>query len=74
MQRLVIARILAAKPDWVFMDEATSALDGEAEKDLLSLLRQTLPLTGFVVIAHREPVGLGPLRKVELTGPGCVYA
>lgn len=74
MQRLVIARILAAKPDWVFMDEATSALDSEAEKDLLSLLRRALPSTGFIVIAHREPVGLGPLRKVELAGPGYAYA
>ncbi|MDR1310854.1 MAG: ATP-binding cassette domain-containing protein, partial [Burkholderiaceae bacterium] len=68
-QRLVIARILAAKPDWVFMDEATSALDAQAEWQLYQLLRQSLPDTGFIVIAHREPRGLGQYRRFTLSAP-----
>lgn len=66
-QRLALARVLLAKPRWAFLDEATSALDGEAERELLALLRERLPDTAFLVVAHREPAGLGPLRKVELT-------
>ncbi len=65
-QRLIIARILATKPDWVFLDEATSALDAEAERQLYALLRNALPHTGFVVIAHREPQGLGTYRHLDL--------
>lgn len=65
-QRLALARILATKPDWVFLDEATSALDLDAEAELLTKLRRALPAATFVVIAHREPTGLGPLRRVEL--------
>jgi putative ATP-binding cassette transporter len=33
---------------------------------LLGLLRRELPDTAFLVVAHREPAGLGPVRKVEL--------
>ena len=65
-QRLIVARILAAKPDWVFLDEATSALDADAERQLFGVLREALPATGFIVIAHREPRGLGDYRHVDL--------
>lgn len=65
-QRLMIARILYTKPDWVFLDEATSALDAQAEKELYTLLRESLPNSAFVVIAHRKPNGLGELRHVSL--------
>lgn len=65
-QRLALARILATRPDWVFLDEATSALDLEAEAELLTKLRNALPAATFVVIAHREPTGLGPLRRIDL--------
>lgn len=66
LQRIAIARILAARPAWVFLDEATSALDARAEEELLSLLRNELPDAAFIVVAHREPVGLGPLRQVDM--------
>lgn len=65
-QRLMVARILATRPEWVFLDEATSSLDAEAEEQLYRLLRTSLPDTGFIVIAHREPKGLGNYRRIDL--------
>jgi len=66
LQRLALARILIHQPDWVVLDEATSALDDAAEQDLLTLLRQSLPRTGFVVIAHRPPQGPAGIRVIDL--------
>jgi putative ATP-binding cassette transporter len=51
-QRLSLARILIARPDWVFLDEATSALDEESEKKILAELMQRLPTTTWVSISH----------------------
>ncbi|MCA0320255.1 MAG: ABC transporter ATP-binding protein/permease [Proteobacteria bacterium] len=65
-QRLVLARLLFEKPDWVMLDEATGALDEPAERQVLSALREALPATTFILIAHRRPVGLGDVREVEL--------
>ncbi|PZO82001.1 MAG: ABC transporter [Mesorhizobium amorphae] len=66
-QRLMLARLLVHRPDWAFLDEATSALDPEAEQALFSALRTALPQTTFVVVSHREPLGLGPVRTVPIT-------
>lgn len=68
LQRLMIARLLVIRPNWAFLDEPTSALDMRAERELFMLLREMLPQTTFVVIAHREPMGLGAVRRVDL-GP-----
>lgn len=65
-QRLAMIRILAVEPDWVFIDEGTSALDLDSENAVLTTLARLLPHTTFVVVAHREPRGLGALQKVEL--------
>lgn len=65
-QRLALVRLILAKPDWAFLDEATSALDPESEKSVMSLLRSELPDTTFVIVAHREPAGLGKVRNVPL--------
>jgi vitamin B12/bleomycin/antimicrobial peptide transport system ATP-binding/permease protein len=51
-QRLAIARALLAQPDWIFLDEATTSLDPEAEAALYHMLRDRLPNTTFVSIAH----------------------
>ncbi|WP_082434445.1 ABC transporter ATP-binding protein/permease [Devosia sp. A16] len=66
-QRLALARLLLLRPDWAFLDEATSALDAAAEASLLALLRRELPNTGFVIVAHRKPQGIGALTIVELS-------
>jgi putative ATP-binding cassette transporter len=55
-QRLAIVRALLLKPDWLFLDEATASLDPEAETALYALLRERLPNTTLISIAHRESV------------------
>jgi putative ATP-binding cassette transporter len=57
---------MIAEPDWAFLDEATSALDLASERRLLALLRERLPHCTFILVAHREPHGLGPLRRIDL--------
>ena len=56
-QRIAFARALLNRPDWLFLDEATSALDETMERELYGLLRQRLPNTTLVSIAHRPAVG-----------------
>ena len=72
-QRLALARLLVHRPAWAFLDEATSALDLRAEEELLSLLRRSLPGTAFVIVAHREPRGIGALRTVALTSAASTH-
>lgn len=69
VQRLALARLLFHKPEWVVMDEATSALDERAERELLSLLREKLPATGFLIVSHRKPEGIGAFSKIDLSEP-----
>jgi putative ATP-binding cassette transporter len=55
-QRIALARALLAKPDWIFLDEATASLDPDAEEDLYRILKERLPETTLVSIAHRPSV------------------
>ena len=55
-QRLALARALLAKPDWLFLDEATASLDPDAEAALYRILKERLPGTTLVSIAHRPEV------------------
>jgi vitamin B12/bleomycin/antimicrobial peptide transport system ATP-binding/permease protein len=55
-QRIALARALLAKPEWIFLDEATASLDPDAEEDLYRILKQRLPNTTLVSIAHRPSV------------------
>ena len=79
-QRLAFARVLLNKPDWLFLDEATSALDEEMERRVYNLVREQLPDTTMVSIAHRatvasfhprrlriEPVAGGEAKLVEVS-------
>jgi putative ATP-binding cassette transporter len=67
-QRLMLARLIIHRPAWAVLDEPTSALDREAEAAVFAAVRTVLPETAFLVIAHRPPQGLGPLRRVDLDG------
>lgn len=53
-QRLAFARVLVARPAFVFLDEATSALDPETERHLYGLLAGTG--ASFVSVGHREAI------------------
>jgi vitamin B12/bleomycin/antimicrobial peptide transport system ATP-binding/permease protein len=55
-QRVALARALLVKPDWLFLDEATASLDPEGEAAFYTLLREHLPGTAMVSIAHRPAV------------------
>ncbi|MBN8871457.1 MAG: ABC transporter ATP-binding protein/permease, partial [Rhodospirillales bacterium] len=55
-QRVALARVLLAKPEWIFLDEATASLDPEAETHLYETLRSKLPNATLVSIAHRPSV------------------
>ncbi len=57
-QRVALARALLLKPDWLFLDEATASLDPEAETRFYELLRDQLPGTALISIAHRPSVAL----------------
>ena len=65
-QRLALARALLARPDWLFLDEATASLDPEAEQALYRMLRERLPGTTLVSIAHRPAVAAFHERRVVL--------
>ena len=55
-QRVALARALLLKPGWLFLDEATASLDPEAEARFYALLKERLPGTTLVSIAHRPTV------------------
>jgi ABC-type uncharacterized transport system, permease and ATPase components len=55
-QRIAFARALLYRPDWLFLDEATSALDEANEAELYMLLKERLPATTLVGIAHKPGV------------------
>ena len=63
-QRLALARVLLFQPDWLYMDEATASLDAAAEEQLYERLRDCLPGTTVVSIAHRQNVAGFHVRTV----------
>jgi vitamin B12/bleomycin/antimicrobial peptide transport system ATP-binding/permease protein len=63
-QRLAIARVLLAKPDWLFLDEATANLDPKAEASLYRLLRERLPGTTIISVAHRPAAAAHHERRI----------
>ncbi len=65
-QRVAIARALLARPDWLFLDEATASLDPESETDMYRVLRERLPNTTLVSIAHRPSVAAFHQQRLVL--------
>jgi putative ATP-binding cassette transporter len=59
-QRLVLARILLAKPQVLLLDEATSALDVNAVVDFHLTLCECLPETAILAVLHGETVPHDP--------------
>jgi putative ATP-binding cassette transporter len=69
-QRLAVARALLHQPDWLFLDEATSALDETGERHVYELLRERLPATAIISIAHRPGVAEYHDRRLVLVPDG----
>jgi putative ATP-binding cassette transporter len=65
-QRIAFARAILIRPGWLFLDEATSALDEASEDRLYRLLRQRLPETTVVSIAHRPSLVRHHDRRLEI--------
>lgn len=55
-QRIAFARVLLRKPDWIFLDEATASLDENVEEQVYCRLKELLPETTIISIAHRSTV------------------
>ena len=69
-QRLAFARVLLAKPDWVFLDEATSALDEPREAEMYQMLAKELPDMGVVSVGHRSTLFAQHQQELRLAGDG----
>ena len=52
-QRIVIARILARRPEILILDEATSALDNESEVQIQKVIENLKNKVTVLLIAHR---------------------
>jgi len=52
-QRVVIARVLARKPQLLILDEATSALDMESEAKIQKAIRELKGRITVIAVAHR---------------------
>ncbi|MBL8083912.1 MAG: ABC transporter ATP-binding protein/permease [Candidatus Obscuribacter sp.] len=67
-QRLTIARLILARPRFVFLDEATSALDSENERRIYELLKKLG--TTIISVGHRESLIQHHQKVLELKGDG----
>ncbi len=69
-QRVALTRALLAKPDWLFLDEATASLDPESEAHLYETIKERMPRTTIVSIAHRPTVADYHDRKLVMRREG----
>jgi putative ATP-binding cassette transporter len=67
-QRIAFARVLIARPRYVFLDEATSAVDTATERQLYGLLERSG--TTFVSVGHRESIHAYHKRALNLKDDG----
>jgi zinc transport system ATP-binding protein len=65
-QRVLLARILAARADVVFLDEPTAAMDAVAEQRALALLKQWSRSNGTAVILITHMLGLARRHADEV--------
>jgi ATP-binding cassette subfamily B protein len=64
-QRLALARAIVRQPDVLIVDESMSSIDAEAERRILTLMRERLRRS-VIFISHRDP-GMGLFdRKYRL--------
>lgn len=65
-QRLSVARLLLATPDFVFLDEAFDTIEEEYRPLILSIIKNELKATGFVCVTrHRDAIdGFEPVAEL----------
>lgn len=54
LQKIMLARSLVQKPQWLFLDESMSALDPESYRSIREVMKMQLPDTFVVEVSHRE--------------------
>ena len=69
-QRVGFARILINRPQWLFMDESTAALDAPTARALYALVRERLPDTALISIAHNTEIAEFHDRRITLSPSG----
>lgn len=67
-QRIAIARCIYRRPRILLLDEATSALDEETEGAVNAFIRQQLPHTTILAVAHRFASVLAAEKCVVIEG------
>jgi putative ATP-binding cassette transporter len=76
-QRLAFARVALKAPDIIIMDEPTSALDELSQAQMMELLRDRLPKSMVIHVAHRPGLERYHDREIQLTrvegGPATVH-
>ena len=65
-QRLAFARVALKAPDIVIMDEPTSALDELSQRQMMELMRDRLPKSTVVHVAHRPGLERYHDREIHL--------
>ena len=65
-QRVGFARVLINRPRWLFMDESTAALDAPTARALYALVRERLPGTALISIAHNAEIAEFHDRRITL--------
>ena len=65
-QRIVIARVLARKPQLLILDEATSALDNESEAKIQEVIQNLRGKITVLVVAHRLSTVISCDRVIAL--------
>lgn len=67
-ERIAFARVLVARPAWLFLDEATAALDEQTERHLYTLVRESLPKTAIISVGHRSTLIAFHEQNLSLEG------
>jgi putative ATP-binding cassette transporter len=69
-QRLGLVRLLLVRPKWILFQEAFDSLDPEGEKNMLRIIRQTLPEAALLTIMNQPTAEAFHQRHLVLSNNG----